>query len=109
MRSFGLIIILLSLCSCASYYYKGYDENYYASNFPGYQSKRYYYRTYKPQPVQSYPIPQTPISVRPLTTQDFYMLDNHPEDYFNTQMWEASSGIGSYAIHNFFENIFARF
>ena len=97
MRTLGLTLILL-LNACTSYYYDGYDESYYASNFPGYQHQNKSYSStngYHPK-----------IQVRPLTTQDFYMLDNHPSEYLESQAWGTASSIGNAAVSNFLQRIF---
>lgn len=102
MKKLGLLFISILLSSCASYYYSGYDESYYASNFPGYQQRQSQSQT----STQSRSRPQPQLHVRPLNTHDFYMMDNHPGEYFDEQVWNAASGVSSYAIHNFFQGFF---
>lgn len=102
MKKLGILLIFF-VCSCASYYYSGYDESYYASNFPGYNHQR---QQQNHSQSRSYHAGHPRIGVRPLNTHDFYMLDNHPSEYMDAQMWGAASGLSNIAIHNFFQGFF---
>ena len=39
---------------------------------------------------------------QPLSRNDFYMLDNYPRDYINSQLWSGASDISRFAIRNLF-------
>ena len=84
MRSSRLWILLL-LSGCVSYY-EGYEQSYYA-------------------PTSTYSYYDSPLRLRGLSEQDFYMLDNYPRDYLNAQFWSGMSSVGRFAIHSFFESI----
>lgn len=84
MRSSRLLILLL-LSGCVSYY-DGYEQSYYA-------------------PASTYSYYNSPLRLRGLSEQDFYMLDNYPRDYLNTQIWSGMSSVGRFAVKSIFESI----
>lgn len=65
------------LSSCVSYY-QGYENDYYASSYGSYYN--------------------SPLRVRGLSYNDFYMLDNYPRDYFDMQLWSAVSNVTRFSI-----------
>ncbi len=75
---------IILLCSCVSYY-DGYEQSYGVETYTGYN----YYNS--------------PLRLRGLNENDFYMLDNYPSDYLNTQLWSATSDLSRFAVHNFFQ------
>ncbi len=77
------IVFVFLLSSCVSYYDE-YEQSYYGN----YGEYSYY---------------NAPLRVKPLTYNDFYMLDNHPRDYFNSQLWSGANDISRFAIHNLFQ------
>ena len=84
MRGSRLWILLL-LSGCVSYY-DGYEQSYYV-------------------PASTYSYYNSPLRLRGLSEQDFYMLDNYPGDYLNTQIWSGMSSVGHFAIKSIFESI----
>ena len=84
MKKTGLIFLILLLSSCVSYY----DE--YEQSFADYRGYNYY---------------NSPLRIRGLNTNDFYMLDNHPGEYFNTQMWSTIGNVSTFAIHNIVQGL----
>lgn len=93
MNKRWLIACFLLISGCVSYY-DDYDRNGYHG---GYVSPAYHY-SYN-APVYSYD-GSSPIGLRGLTVNDFYMLDNHPGDYFDMQLWGGVSQLSHFAIHN---------
>lgn len=85
MRTYLLILLFPLLVSCVSYH-KEYEQAYLG------------YRT-------PYNVYNSPLRIRQLNYQDFYMMDNHPKDYFKTQMWSGVNSFSQFAIHSFFRNL----
>ena len=82
LKKICLTILMILISGCVSYYDE-YEQSYYGN----YGEYSYY---------------NAPLRVKPLTYNDFYMLDNHPRDYFNSQLWSGASDISRFAIHNLF-------
>lgn len=80
-----IVAALMLTVSCVSYY-DDFDRNGYHGS---YTSPSYHY---------SY---NSPIRVRGLSQNDFSMMDNHPGDYFNSQLWSGVGAISAYSMHNF--------
>ena len=73
-----LKLLLLFLPAACVSYYEGYENDYYASNYSSYYN--------------------SPLRVRGLQYNDFYMMDHHSSDYFNMQMWSAISDVSRFSI-----------
>ncbi len=86
MRILMTITMVLALCSCVSYY-DDYEQSYATSTYTGYS----YYNS--------------PLRLRGLSVNDIYMLDNHPGDYLDTQMWGAVGHIGHFAVHSILQTL----
>ena len=82
MKKYHVLVLCLLLSSCVSYY-EEYEQS--LAEVPSGYS---YYNS--------------PLRLRGLTVNDWYMIDNHPEDYFNTQMWSGISDVSRFSIHSFF-------
>ena len=80
-----ILVSLLLLASCVSYYDE-YEQSYYTSG-SGYS----YYNS--------------PLRLRGLSENDFYLLDNYPGDYLNTQFWSGVSSVSRFAIHGILQNM----
>lgn len=78
-------LLLLSaaffLVACSSYYYDDYNANY---NHGG---------AFRNAPVYTF---NTNQPVRALTVHDYYMINHHASDYFESQLWMGASDI---AVH----------
>ncbi len=77
LKNIWVLLMLTVLSSCVSYY-DGYENDYFASSYGSYYN--------------------SPLRVRGLSYNDFYMLDNYPHDYFNMQIWSAVSDISRFSI-----------
>ena len=84
-RNLLLCLVLFSLSACVSYY-EEYERSYYVPN-SGYS----YYNS--------------PLRLRGLSERDFYMLDNYPGDYFDTQIWSGISSISRFGIHTILQSV----
>ena len=82
MKKYVVLILVLLLCGCVSYY-EGYEQSI-------------------SEPYIDYTYYNSPLRIRPMSVNDWYMIDNHPEDYFNTQMWSGISDVSRFSIHSFF-------
>lgn len=85
MRIFILIFTFPLLFSCVSYH----DQH-----------KQSYHT-----PYTAYNIYNSPLRVRPLNHNDFYMIHHHPRDYFQTQGIASIDYFSQMIIHNFFRNL----
>lgn len=82
------VLILLSfllLSGCVSYY-EEYEESYYV-------------------PASGYSYYNSPLRLRGLSENDFYMLDNYPGDYLNAQFWSGVGSVSRFAIHGILQNM----
>ncbi len=85
-RNLLLCLVFFSLSACVSYY-EEYEQSYYVPS-SGYS---YYYTS--------------PLRLRGLSERDFYMLDNYPGDYFDTQFWSGISSISRFGIHTILQAV----
>ena len=79
------LMALFNLGACVSYY-DGYDEAYYASAY-GRNSLYSYSRGGYAYSSRNAGFYNSPLRIRALSENDFYMLDHNPSDYFNVQLW----------------------
>ena len=82
---FFLLLLPLVLSGCVSYYDE-YEQSYYV-------------------PASGYSYYNSPLRLRGLTENDFYLLDNYPGDYLNTQFWSGVSSVSRFAIHGILQNM----
>jgi len=81
IRKLFLIACLMILNGCVSYYQE-YESDYYASGYSSYYN--------------------SPLRLRGLSYNDFYMLDNYPQDYFDMQLWSAVTNVTHFSIVSIF-------
>lgn len=84
-RNLLLCLVFFSLSACVSYY-EEYEQSYYV-------------------PSSSYSYYTSPLRLRGLSERDFYMLDNYPGDYFDTQFWSGISSISRFGIHTILQAV----
>ncbi len=82
LKKIFVIGVIFLLSGCISYYDE-YEQNYYG-------------------PYGEYSYHNAPLRIKPLSHNDFYMLDNYPRDYINSQLWSGASDISRFAIYNLF-------
>lgn len=76
-RSVVMFGIITGLSACVSYY----DDFDYSRGYnPGYNSV---------------------VRIRPLTENDFFMMNHNSGDYWNAQFWSGVGSLGSYSINSF--------
>ncbi len=83
-----LVCLIFLLSGCVSYYDE-YEQSLYDSRTNGY----------------GYTVYNSPLRLRGLSYSDFYMLDNHPQDYFDMQLWSGINNISRFAIHGIVQNL----
>ncbi len=84
-RNLLLCLVFFSLSACVSYY-EEYEQSYYV-------------------PSSGYSYYTSPLRLRGLSERDFYMLDNYPGDYFDTQFWSGISSISRFGIHTILQAV----
>ncbi len=88
MRNVYLVGLVLLLSGCVSYADE-YEQSLYGSGANGY----------------GYTVYNSPLRLRGLNYSDFYMLDNHPQNYFDMRLWSGISNISRFAIHGIVQNL----
>ncbi len=105
MSRIGLVFILF-LVGCSSYYGE-YEREYYIDSgesnyFSPYNDGYANYSGRAANAVGSY---MASSNFRGLTTDDFYMMDNYPREYFNSQLLSGFSSLNRYVIHSLFQSL----
>lgn len=96
MRKF-VFALLFWVSACVSY-----NEEYEVQRYGNYGEYTYNSSSYGEQGYSYY---NSPLRIRGLTYNDFYMLDNHPSEYFEHSLWSGLADVNRFVIHSFFRSL----
>lgn len=92
LRTLAAVGAVCLLGGCVSYY-DGYDNYGYSGAYV--------------TPSSYYPLSSGgSLGFSGLSYNDFYMLDNYPGDYLDTQLWGAVNGLTRFGIHQVFQALY---